>query len=359
MKGDAGKRPAPIELEQVILLWAFAEVALGGMLHAFRLPFTGLLVGSVSILCLCLLGTCTGRSREILRALAIVLAVKAAVTPHAPVGAFLAVGFQGLTAWLLFRLIPLKGLACLLLGILALGQSALQKVLFMTLLYGMPLWQAVDLLAATALGFFGLEVAPGVNPSHWIVALYILIHLLAGALVGLAGSRLPEWIHEGSRDPDLPGVIAAANRHQNLDTFPNPARSRKRRLLKRAAGLLLAACLIGILVGLDRQSTGGPAQEAIFVLLRVISVALVYLFLIAPVLRRGIGLFAKREKEAQSGRFTRILKSLPRLRPMAMEAWAVTRGGPGMRPIRAAKVFLAAILIPASENKGEASPSRG
>jgi hypothetical protein len=342
-KGD--QPPGEFDVEQIILLWAFAEVALGGVLHAFRFPFTGISVGGASVLCLCLLGNSRDASGNILRALGLVLAIKAVVTPHAPAGAFLAVGFQGLAAALIFRHLPARAPACVLLGILALGPSAVQKVVFMTILYGMSLWEAVDVLSTLSLNFFGLEAGKTLPPSAWIIGLYLLLHLIFGFVIGMVGSRLPGWIRDGGGDPALQSVIQAGT------DLPDPAKSaggpsrRRRRILKRAAGVILTAGFIGLVVGLERQQGAGPLREALFLLVRVMTVALVYLFVISPLVHLLMAKLAKRQQETQRGRFTGILRQLPRLRPMAAASWHCTRDRGAFRPVLAVNLFLAAVLI--------------
>jgi hypothetical protein len=339
------QRPGEIDLEQIILLWAFAEVALGGVLHAFRFPFTGISVGGASVLCLCLLGNSRNATGTIFRALGLVLAIKAVVTPHAPAGAFLAVGFQGMAAALIFRYMPARAAGCVLLGILALGQSAVQKVVFMTILYGMSLWEAVDVLSTMSLTFFGLETTKTLPPSVWIIGIYLLLHIIFGFAIGMVGSRLPQWIRDGAGDPGLEAVIRAGT------DLPDPAKSgdaqsmRRKRILKRAVGVVLTAGLIGLVVGLERQEGGGPLREALFLLLRVLTVALVYLFVISPLVRLLMTRLAKRQQAAQGGRFTGILRQLPRLRPMAAAAWRRAGGRGAFRPVLAVKLFLAAVLI--------------
>ncbi|MCX7875007.1 MAG: hypothetical protein N2321_02445, partial [Melioribacteraceae bacterium] len=39
----------PLDNTKLTTLWAFTESTLGGILHALRIPFTGLFVGSASV----------------------------------------------------------------------------------------------------------------------------------------------------------------------------------------------------------------------------------------------------------------------------------------------------------------------
>ena len=83
-----------LAVERLTVLWALTESGLGGMMHAFRLPFTGLLVGGVAIILIIMLAHYSNNNvQQILKALIIVLIVKISVSPHSPLGAYLAVSF--------------------------------------------------------------------------------------------------------------------------------------------------------------------------------------------------------------------------------------------------------------------------
>ena len=76
-----------IRIERLTALWALNESGLGGFLHVFNTPFTGLIVGGISILMISLIAYyAEDKWKAVLRALLIVLIVKMAVSPHSPVG---------------------------------------------------------------------------------------------------------------------------------------------------------------------------------------------------------------------------------------------------------------------------------
>ena len=79
-----------------------SEAALGGILHAFRIPFTGLFIGSSAVIFISLIGFYSDNRKEIMKAMFIVLLVKAAISPHTPPLAYIAVSMQGLLGSVLF-----------------------------------------------------------------------------------------------------------------------------------------------------------------------------------------------------------------------------------------------------------------
>jgi hypothetical protein len=113
---------------RITALWAFSECALGGVMHALKIPFTGIIVGGFSVLSIGMLAHVSGRSAAaILRATLLVVLVKAVVSPHSPPTAYLAVGFQGLAGALILSRVRPFALAAYLFGFLAILESALQK----------------------------------------------------------------------------------------------------------------------------------------------------------------------------------------------------------------------------------------
>ncbi len=129
---------------RITALWALSEAALGGLLHAIKIPFTGLFIGGSAVIFITLIAFFNSERGTILKATLIVMMVKAIVSPHSPINAYLAVAFQGIIGEMLFLLIPSKNIAALLLGFLSLLESALQKLLVITIVFGQNVWEAID-----------------------------------------------------------------------------------------------------------------------------------------------------------------------------------------------------------------------
>ena len=137
--------PQTNSVERVTALWALSEAALGGALHAFKIPFTGLFIGGSAVLFITLIFFLSEKRGAIIKATILVMIVKALVSPHSPINAYIAVAFQGICGEVLFSLIKRREMAALLLGILSLLQSAFQKIFVVTLVFGRSIWEAIDL----------------------------------------------------------------------------------------------------------------------------------------------------------------------------------------------------------------------
>ena len=114
-------------------------------MHAFGSPFTGIFVGGISILLITLIALYSKRVWvTLIKALCIVLLVKLSVSPHSPITAYVAVSFQAIFGALIFSLFSVRAIPILLLGTVTFLESAMQKLLVLTILYGTSFWDAID-----------------------------------------------------------------------------------------------------------------------------------------------------------------------------------------------------------------------
>ena len=179
---------------QLTLLWAFGEVGIGGVLHALKLPFTGIVVGGWAVLMIYLLGYFAARKQHILQALLWVLWVKILFTPYASLGAFLAVSFQGVIGYLLFTFCRYAVLNAYLLAIVALLESALQKLLVLYLFLGSGWVESFNRWSNTVLRSF--DFLPTTLPlGEGLIGTYLFLYLMVGIGVGYLASQLPKRIN--------------------------------------------------------------------------------------------------------------------------------------------------------------------
>src|SRR5690606_29531378 len=91
-----------LAIQRLTALWALNECGLGGLLHALNSPMTGLLVGSIAMVCIALIcSLADDKWRTVMSSLLIVLIIKALVSPHSSPTAYVAVAFQGVTGALI------------------------------------------------------------------------------------------------------------------------------------------------------------------------------------------------------------------------------------------------------------------
>jgi hypothetical protein len=172
-------------------IWALTESVLGGILHGLKIPVTGLWVGGLAVIYISLLARYSDKKSDILNATMLVLILKGMLAPHTPVAAYFAVFFQGGMGYVLFRFIPNFKMAALSLGIINLLESALQKLIVTTIIFGKDIWIALDEFIAFVLGQFGIIQSDYLLA---ILSIYLGIYALAGILFGLLAGRAPQSI---------------------------------------------------------------------------------------------------------------------------------------------------------------------
>lgn len=307
-------------------LWALSEAALGGALHALRLPLTGLLVGGSAVLLVTMIAWVArrqGRSlaRAMLRATAVVLAVKAAASPHSPPGAYVAVAFQGAAGALLFAALPGVRAPALALGAVVLVESAMQKLFALVFFFGVPLVEATDTLGAQLFAALGVE--GGGSLSLWLAISYAGAHLTAGLLVGYFAGRLPERarlaLHafqvtdESFRQP---GAVAQA-----------PEASVPTRKWRRWGRWAVFLAVIAAAYAAVGKASAGPLQGAAYVVLRALGALALWQAALRPLLGAATRWTLRRSRARYAAEIGRATRLLPQLRRLSVRTWREARAG--------------------------------
>jgi len=288
---------------RITALWAFAECALGGVMHALKLPFTGFLVGGFSVLCIGLLAYISQRNlMVILRATLLVLLVKAIVSPQSTPTAYLAVSFQGIIgAFILCYLRPPLLAACLF-GFLALVESAFQKIIVLWVFFGTPLFEAVDIFFHDILKGFGVE--SDVSGAKLLAYSYVILYAIWGLVLGYFIHRLPALMDaKRAIYTQIPLAEAAE---------PTPTTRRKRSWL--------FPLLVLIFVAATFLLTGGKTVgvlKALYAVLRSVAVLFAWFYVLQPLVTWLFLRWASRQSEAQKGSLAQIMATLPELRATA------------------------------------------
>jgi hypothetical protein len=306
-------------LRALILLWAFAESGIGGVLHALKLPFTGLLVGGIAIVCIALIAYWASNPRRaILEALFTVLLVKLAVSPHSPWQAYIAVLFQGYAGYFLFRGRNSFAIRTLVFSILCMAESALQKLLMAWLIYGTGFFKALDQAAASVLKSLGLSLDGSV--VIFVFGLYFLLYIVGGFLIGRWIPLIPDQVVAFSEE--VP-VFALSNE----ETTPVHKKQRKSVLL----GFVIFAFLLFALKWLAPQI---PATALLYIFLRSVFVSILLLFILGPILIRWIRSWAAR-KAGNPVAVAAVLDQIPAYTAEAYKAvqWAAN-SDTGIRKIK-------------------------
>jgi len=340
-------------VERLTALWALSEAGLGGFLHAVKTPFVGTLIGSVAVMIICLIAYYSEKKPlAILKAVTIVLIIKVTISPYAPLTACFAVSFQAAAGALLFGTISHFRLAALLLGILSLVECGVQRILFLTVLYGNSLWQSINVFFGYLARQLGIgPVDSGLSPSGWLIVSYLLVYGVTGICAGLLGGSLPKALAKAMK----PAPAMASINAEPADPIARNGRPRKpvskRKLLRYGVWIFFIVATLSFLA----PAMNGAAR-GISVVLRTAFVLFVWYFVVAPWLMKVVRRRLK-HKEIGYGHDIRIVLDLfPHLKMHAKQLWVHSKEKKGFAW---AWHFLLAMTVFALNFQGMSSPQTG
>lgn len=299
---------------RLIALWAVCEGVLGGIIHGFQLPVSGLFVGGAAIVIICMIGYFVPQKGAILQATLMVEIFKMMLSPQSPLPAYLAVAFQGVTGELFFFNKRFYKISCVLFAAIALFESAIQRIITMTLIYSNEFWKAMD---AFINGITGqTEVT---RYSYYIAGGYVLLHIVAGIAIGIFASRIPSKLNIWKKDKQF--VIAVPEIHENEII-------EKHRRKKTGKHSLLIIWLILLLLFLQSSFHIGkpllPADNILQILVRSFLILLTWYFLLSPVLLFFLKKYLSGQRKKSQSTINEILLLIPSTRTLIKNSWKIS-----------------------------------
>ena len=288
-------------------IWAVSESGLGGLLHAIKLPFSGLFLGSLAVLIITYLAYISqNKFNTILKATLLVVLIKVTASPHSPPMAYIAVLFQGIFGAFIYSILGVNRLSAIIFGSLALLESAFQKILTLTIIFGIGLWESIQEFFNGIQDKLNIE---WISELPWVfLGLYGLLYLLVGSVVGMFAIKLPNRVYENAQSIDLAGI-----KIKNSDLPPG---KRKKRRIYLIVFLLLFSVLVFVF--------SGSLNSALYIILRTFGAIIFFLFVFNPIFRMLIQKWAKKEKKIQSEAFNTIIELMPSVKRNVSAANSLT-----------------------------------
>lgn len=181
-------------VNKYIAIWAFSESAFGGLMHALKIPFTGLILGGIAVIFLSLINELVDSKKQIIKATLLVISIKFLLSPNTPFTAYLAVFVQGLLAFIFFSTLSSKVISISLLSLFSSIWSASQKVILTTLFFGMNFWYSIDELSRYIAKKFGITLDNSFSMSQLLIVLYFLLHLVGAVFIAYITINLPQYL---------------------------------------------------------------------------------------------------------------------------------------------------------------------
>lgn len=327
---------------KITALWAFSEATLGGILHAFNVPFTGLFVGGVAVLLISLIAAQSDNKNGIIKATLIVLTVKGMVSPHTPLTAYGAVLLQGIIAQFLFVFIKQKRIAAFMFGIISMLLSAFQKIIILTIIFGNTLWESIDIYFSFIINqFFPEGNNPAVyNLSILIIGIYVGIHLFAGIISGYTAGKLPLWIEREKKSPNLISILS------ELEEIMNNTQNKKKKKSwwQKKSGIVLIVMMI-LMLGfsyLFPEFGSGNVSQIVIMLLRSTFIMIIWFFLLSPILLKYFRRYLSKQQKSYSKEIENIINLFPYLKGIIRSSWNYSTE---YQKLKRLKTFLTTVLV--------------
>ncbi|MEO8772852.1 MAG: hypothetical protein ABI371_00855 [Gelidibacter sp.] len=306
-----------IIIQRLTALWALNECVLGGVMHAFKLPFTGILVGGLSILLITLIAFyATNTWSTLLKALTIVLLIKAGISPSTPITAYVAVSFQAFLGILFYSLFSINNVTVIILCAVTFLESALQKLIILTIIFGQSLWKSVDVYMDWISN--QLSFLPFTLNSKTLIYTFLGTYFFSGIVVGFVIIRTIKLIQQfNASDINFEIDIALPATHSNKHT--------KKRLYFFL--ILLVLALIPILY-YNNDSKGW--QNALFLVTRSALILIIWYTLLGPLSIHFLNRLLSKKREIYQTDLRDIINIFPSLKAIIYHSWKDCRSFKGM-----------------------------
>ena len=298
---------------RLIALWVVSEAFLGGIIHGLKLPVSGLLVGSAAVICICLIAWYYPVRGAILRATIIVAIFKMMLSPQSPMPAYIAVFFQGLVAEVIFINKGSYKFNCLLFGILALVESGVQRLLLMTLVFGMDIWKAINIFIN---GITGEENIT--NYSYYLAIFYVLMHFIAGITIGWFAGKIPNE----EKAFFFENKYLIPWKEKEVDVHSAPKKIKRTKWVLIIVYLILAYLFIQSMLFPTKAIL--PSNMIFKLIFRSTLIIFTWMLIINPLLKRLLYRWLEKKKSTTGEEIKEITRLIPSMQKLIVKSWSLS-----------------------------------
>lgn len=333
---------ASTKVEKITALWALSESVLGGILHALKLPFRGMIISSAAVILIGMIAKFSNKHGQIIKSTLLVIFIKASISPHSPVTAYLSVFIQGLLGELFFFSKKIRLLSTLLLGISVSLLSGFQRIFVLTLIYGNTLWKTIDdLLNFIAYEWLHLNIVNPIEFSFILIGVYVGMHIIIGFAAGILAYTIPKSVEDKLNEPATPIPLT-----DQLSTVYNLSKQKKRKWLKTSTLVIfiLSTSLI-VLSYFYPLSDNTIINDILIMLGRSIIIMLIWFYFLAPLVTKYIkNIFHQRQGEYARD-INSILIFLPSLKNLVAASWKRSLNFKGLKRLNSFLIITLVYLL--------------
>jgi len=302
-------------VQRLTALWALTESGLGGLLHAVQMPFMGLVLAGLAMTIITLIAYYSDKpAATIGRSLILVLIVKIIVSPHSLPSAYIAVTFQAMFAIALYRSLGINALSILLLTVIGMVETATQRILSLTLLFGKSLWEALDSVGAWVTQTYSWLLP--FQSGRTMIGAYVLIYALGGVLWGLFIYLLVVRMRSTTSTAPYRIMLDKVNQEHS-----GSSDTKKRKSMRM--WIWLAIFLVLIIITpyfLDSEMSSG--QRALYVLGRTLIALILWFAVVSPFIIKLLRSYLMSRKSELSEEIDQVFGLLPYMKDIVRHAWA-------------------------------------
>lgn len=249
-----------------------------------------------------------------LQSLLLVLLVKFTVSPQSPIPAYIAVAFQGVIGAVFYRVIGNYTVASVLFAFIAMLESAVQKLIIMTLIFGKSLWEAIDAFFNGILKDFSLSQT--MPFSYWIIGAYTGLYAIWGLILGAWLSGLPRRLEVRTHD-----ILLQYSQLPTAEAELSPELNKKKKGIKWFLPLVFAF-IIAVFMFSDDISNYNKAG---YIILRTIAVVLFLFLVLNPLLKWVLGKWLTKERTERQIAVAEMLQLQPELKRLLRPSWQMAK----------------------------------
>lgn len=319
---------------RIIALWVIVEAIAGGIMHGLRIPFSGMLVSGGAVICISLLGYYFPEKNAILKAMLVVVFFKLMIAPHSPITAYFALFFQAVVGQFLFFFLKSYELSCLILSVVALIESSMQRVIILVIIYGNGFLKAFNSFVHNLLKTENIN-----NYALWLILLYFSIHAVAGVAVGFLAIRMIRLIRSSPEEKKQYILPIEYLDSGNIATTKKSRRGSFKILLFIIWIILLLLYFQAILhIGKPLL----PEGSLLHIIFRSTLIILSWFFIVSPIIKMWLKKRMEKEKGRLSIEIERVMQLLPSTEKVVRASWKYSEKAKGFNRL---KLFWKVLLI--------------
>jgi hypothetical protein len=232
-------------------------------------------------------------------------------------------------------------ITAIILGIVTLLQSALQKIIVLTIVYGNNLWETIDVFVN-----FIIQQIPFVSPgsealqfSFWLLSIYTGVHALAGIFSGIIAPKIPDWLKSEHEKRSEILIMENWEEIEDVRTY-----KKKRSWIRKPSAYLIIslAGLIVVLSYLFPEISESQASQAIIMILRSTCILILWYSLLGPYLLKISQNYLKSKQNVHATEVQKTLHILTPMRYVIYKIWNISSQYSGLKRI---KFFIKMSLI--------------